>query len=68
MDEIKNCHYCGGKPTQSTFRDLNYIGEQGYKSVTSCTMCHNRVEMWAKTYDEAIKKSIFYWNGGKENE
>lgn len=67
MDEIRNCHYCGGKPTQSTFRDINWIGERGYKSVIRCSMCHNQVEMWAKSYDDAVNKSIFYWNGEKEN-
>lgn len=67
MNKLRKCHYCGGEPVQSTFKDINLMGEQGYKSVIRCSLCHNQVEMWAKSYDDAVNKSIFYWNGEKEN-
>lgn len=67
MNRLRKCHYCRCKPTQSTFRDINWIGKQGYRSVIRCNRCHNRVEMWAKSYDDAVNKSIFYWNGEKSN-
>ena len=67
MDEIRNCHYCGGKPTQSTFRDINWIGEQGYKSVIRCSMCHNQVEMWGLSHNIANEKAVHFWNGEKNN-
>lgn len=64
MSKLKKCHYCGGEPVQSTFKDINLMGEQGYKSVIRCSLCHNQVEMWDKSYDDAVKKSVFYWNRG----
>lgn len=63
MDEIRNCHYCGGKPTQSTFRDINWIGEQGFKSTVKCESCGLIVERWAKTYLQAQQKAVKNWNG-----
>lgn len=67
MSKLKKCHYCGGEPVQSTFKDINLMGEQGHKSVIRCSLCHNQVEIWAKSYDDAVNKSIFYWSGEKEN-
>jgi len=64
MSRLRKCHYCGGEPVQSTFKDINLMGEQGYKSVIRCSLCHNQVEMWDKSYDDAVKKSVFYWNRG----
>lgn len=64
MNKLKKCHYCGGEPVQSTFKDINLMGEQGYKSVIRCSLCHIQIEMWAKSYDDAVKKSVFYWNRG----
>lgn len=62
--KLKKCHYCDSEATQTTHPDINIIGEQGYKSTIRCTLCHNQVEIWAKFYDDAVKKSVFYWNRG----
>lgn len=67
MNNLRKCHYCGGEPVRSTFRDLNWIGEQGFKAIIRCNECHNRVEMWKKTYEEADKIAVYYWNGGVIN-
>lgn len=65
--KLKKCHYCDSEAKQTTHPDINIIGQKGYKSTIRCTLCHNQVEMWAKSYDDAVNKSIFYWNGEKEN-
>lgn len=48
---------------QTTNPDLNYIGEQGYKSIVMCNSCCLVVERWAKSYEEAEKKAAENWNG-----
>ena len=67
MDKLRKCHYCGGKPIQTTKLDLNWIGEQGYKSTIRCSMCHNQVEMWDLFHNVAVEKAVRYWNGEKNN-
>lgn len=67
MNTLKKCHYCGGEPVQSTFRDINWIGEQGYKSVIRCSMCHNQVHMWGLSHNDATEKAVYFWNGGCKN-
>lgn len=67
MNKLKKCHYCGGEPVQSTFRDLNWIGEQGFKSTVKCESCGLIVERWAKSYKEAEKKAAESWNGVYNN-
>lgn len=66
--KLKKCHYCGSEATQTIHPDINIIGEKGYKSTIRCILCHNKIECWAKTYEEAQKKSIYYWNGEEKNE
>lgn len=68
MDKLRKCHYCGGEPVQSTFRDLNWIGEQGYKSIIICNLCRNKIEMWDKCHNLAAEKAVYFWNGGIKNE
>ena len=67
MDKLRKCHYRGGKPIQTTKLDLNWIGEQGYKSTIRCSMCHNQVEMWDLFHNVAVEKAVRYWNGDKNN-
>lgn len=67
MIKLRKCHYCGGKPIQTTKLDLNWIGEQGYKSTIRCSMCHNQVEMWDLLHNVAVEKAVRYWNGDKNN-
>lgn len=67
MNRLRKCHYCSGKPRQTTNPDLNYIGEQGYKSIVMCNSCGLVVERWAKFYEEAEKKAAENWNGGYKN-
>lgn len=65
--DLRLCHYCNGKPDISTKPDLNYIGEQGFKSTVKCESCGLIVERWAKSYEEAEKKAAENWNGGYKN-
>ena len=67
MSKLRKCHYCGGKPVQSTFRDINWIGEQGFKAIIRCNECHNRVEMWDLSYNNAVEKAAYFWNGGDKS-
>lgn len=67
MNKLRKCHYCGGEPVQSTFRDINWIGEQGYKAIIRCNGCHSRVEMWGLSHNDAVEKAVKYWNGGYKN-
>lgn len=67
MKNLRKCHYCGGKPIQTTKLDLNWIGEHGYKSTIRCSMCHNQVEMWNLFHNVAVEKAVRYWNGDKNN-
>ncbi|MBQ2175645.1 MAG: hypothetical protein II453_11510 [Alphaproteobacteria bacterium] len=60
---LRLCHYCNGKPDISTKPDLNYIGEQGFKSTVKCESCGLIVERWAKTYLQAQQKAVKNWNG-----
>lgn len=67
MSKLRKCHYCGGKPVQGTFRDMNWIGEQGFKAIIRCNECHNRVEMWDLSYNNAVEKAAYFWNGGDKS-
>ena len=67
MSKLRKCHYCGGEPVQSTFRDINWIGKQGYRAVIRCNRCHNRVEMWGLSHNIATEKAVHFWNGEKNN-
>lgn len=67
MNRLRKCHYCGGETVQSTFKDINLMGEQGFKAIIRCNECHNRVEMWDLSYNNAVEKAVKYWNGGYKN-
>ena len=67
MNRLRKCHYCSGKPRQTTKPDLSYIGEKGYKSIVMCNSCGLVVERWAKSYEEAEKKAAENWNGVYNN-
>lgn len=68
MNKLRKCHYCGGEPIQYTHAEMNYIGENGFKSTIRCKRCGNKIERWAKGYKEAEERAAYNWNGGVENE
>lgn len=67
MSKLIKCHYCGGEPVQSTFKDINLMGEQGYKSVIRCSLCHIQIEMWGLSHNNAVEKAAYFWNGGDKS-
>lgn len=67
MNKLRKCHYCKGEPIQSVFKDLNWIGKQGYKAIIRCGNCNHKVEMWNKFYNLAVEKAAYFWNGGDKS-
>jgi len=59
---LKNCPYCNEYPIVYNFRDRNYLGEEGYKTVIRCKKNSCReVSYWHKIRITSLRKTMMFW-------
>lgn len=62
--ELALCRYCRSTAVQYVNKDRNVMGDEGFKSVCYCSLCHASVEAFDKDEAKAIQKAQGYWNRG----